>query len=48
MIQYPIANVYITVKFDDENEGVNTELHHEVLLQVDFHELHIDMLKICY
>ena len=32
VIQYPIANYYITVKFDDGIRAVNTELSNKVLL----------------
>ena len=41
VIQYAITNDYITVKFDDGNGGVKTEIRQEVLLQVSVHELHI-------
>ena len=44
VIPYPMANYYITVKFDDGIIGVKTELHHKVLLHVSLSELHIDML----
>ena len=46
MIQYPIVNYYITIKFDDGNGGVKTEPNQKVIFQVSFHELNIDMLKI--
>ena len=45
MIQSPIENYYITVKFDDVNIEVNTEIHQKVLFRVSFRELHIDTLK---
>ena len=45
LIQYPILNYYIKVKFYDVNGGVNTELHHKVLLQVSFPELHKYIIK---
>ena len=47
VIQSPISNDYITVKFDDVIRVVKTELRKRVLLQVYVHELPIDMLKIC-
>ena len=46
VIQSPIENDYITFKFDDVYEGVNTELRQKVLLQVSVRELPINMLKI--
>ena len=48
MIQSPIENDYITVRFDDVNGGVNTELRHKVLIQLYVRELHIEMIKRCY
>ena len=45
MIRYPIPNDYITVKFDDGNVGLNTELCQRGLIQVFFRGLHIYMLK---
>ena len=48
VIQTPIENYYITVKFDVVNIVVNTELFQRVLLQVSVRELHIDMLKTFY
>ena len=45
VIKYNIENDYITVKFDEGDEGVKNELRQKVLLQVSFHELHIYMLK---
>ena len=40
-----IKNDYITVKFDDGNRVVKTELRHKTLFQVSVHELHINMQK---
>ena len=48
VIKYPIAKDYIAVKFDDVNEGVETELRQKVILQVSIRELHLNMLKKCY
>ena len=45
IIQYPIENDYITVKFDGVVRGVKTELRHKVLLRLSIPKLHIDMLK---
>ena len=45
IIQYLISNYYIILKLDDVNGVSNTELHHKVLLQVFYREIHIDMLK---
>ena len=45
LIQSPIKNYYVTVKFDDGIRIVKIELHHKVLLQVSVHELHINMIK---
>ena len=45
MIQYNIANDYITVKFEYGNIGVNTELRQKLLLQVYVCELHIETQK---
>ena len=45
VIQSPIANYYITVKFDDGNGGVNTELFQKVLIHVSVCEQHINMFK---
>ena len=42
MIQSTIKNNFITVKFDGENGGVNTELRQKVLLQVSVRELYIE------
>ena len=45
MIQYHIENYYITVKFNDGNGGLKTELRQKVLLQVYVREPHIEILK---
>ena len=45
MIQYYIANNYITVKLDYRNGVVITEMHQEVLLQVSVIEMHMYILK---
>ena len=45
IIQYPIENDYIIVKFDYGMRGVKTELHQKVLLQVSVRRLRIGMLK---
>ena len=45
MIQSAIENCYITVKFDNGNGGLKTELCHKVLLQLSFYELHTYMQK---
>ena len=47
MIKSPIVNDYITVKFDDGNLGVKTEIRQKVLLHVSVREIHTDMQKIC-
>ena len=47
VMQSTIFNYYITVKFDDGNGGLKTELSQKVLLQVYVHELHMDMLERC-
>ena len=44
VIPYPIANYYITVKFDYGIRGVKTEINNKVLLHVSVSELHISML----
>ena len=46
LIKYPIGNYYITVKFDDEIRGVNTEVRQKVIFKVSVYELRIDILKI--
>ena len=46
VLQYPIANDCIKVKFDNVNGGVKTELNQKVLLQVYGREIHIDMLLV--
>ena len=45
VIQYPISNYYITVKFDSFIRGVKTEIRQNVLLWVSVSELNIDILK---
>ena len=45
LIQSPIVNDYIKVKFDDRNGGVNNELCQKVFIQLSVHELQIYMLK---
>ena len=45
MIQYPIENDFSTVKFDNGNGRVNTELRQKVLIQVSFRKLHIHKIK---
>ena len=45
VIQYPIKNYFIAIKFDDGNGGVKTELRQKVIPQVSVRELHIYMLK---
>ena len=47
VIKSPIVNDYITVKFDDGNLGVKTEIRQKVLLHVSVREIHTDMQKIC-
>ena len=45
VIQSHISNDCITVKFDGENGGVNTELLQKVILRVSVRELHTYILK---
>ena len=45
MIQFPIENYYIRVKFDNVLRGVNIELRQKMLLQVSVREVHIYMQK---
>ena len=44
-IQSPIENNYRKIKLYDVNLVTNTELHHEVLFQLSFHELYMEILN---
>ena len=45
IIQYPTTNDFIKEKLYDRNLGAKTKIHHEVLLKISVHKLHIDMLR---